>query len=84
MWQAIFDLVKNISEVLLSSLPNFWKISKNFIDGKYKKVGAGFQRGRLVFDLAFVLQSSPCRQEAGEARLNAVPWCLTVYDSTFH
>lgn len=37
VWQAIFDLVKNISEVLLSSLPNFWKISKNFMQGKYKK-----------------------------------------------
>lgn len=37
VWQAVFDLVKNISEVLLSSLPNFWKISKNFADGKYKK-----------------------------------------------
>ncbi|KXN89146.1 Exocyst complex component 2 [Leucoagaricus sp. SymC.cos] len=37
VWQAVFDLVKNISEVLLSSLPNFWKISKNFMEGKYKK-----------------------------------------------
>ncbi|KAJ3567835.1 hypothetical protein NP233_g6101 [Leucocoprinus birnbaumii] len=37
VWQAIFDLVKNVSEVLLSSLPNFWKISKNFMEGKYKK-----------------------------------------------
>lgn len=84
MWQAIFDLVKNISEVLLSSLPNFWKISKNFIDGKYKKVGARFHRGRSVLDLVFVLQFSPRRQETGEARLNAVPWCLIVSDSTFH
>jgi hypothetical protein len=37
-WQAIFDLVKNTSEVMLSTLPNFWKIAKNFMDGKYKKV----------------------------------------------
>jgi exocyst complex component 2 len=38
VWQAIFDMTKNVSEVLIASLPNFWKISKNFIDGKYKKV----------------------------------------------
>jgi hypothetical protein len=52
VWQAIFDLVKNISEVLLASLPNFWKISKNFMEGKYKKVRFGvvnttIQRQRL-------------------------------------
>lgn len=38
VWEAVFSLVKSVSEVLLSSLPDFWKISKNFMDGKYKKV----------------------------------------------
>lgn len=35
-WQAIMNMVKNISEVMLSSLPNFWKISRAFLDGKFK------------------------------------------------
>ncbi|KAF8886545.1 exocyst complex component sec5 [Infundibulicybe gibba] len=37
VWQSILDLVKNVSEVMLSSLPNFWKISKGFMEGKFKK-----------------------------------------------
>ena len=37
-WQAVLDLVKNVSETISSSLPSFWTLSKNFIDGKYKKV----------------------------------------------
>jgi exocyst complex component 2 len=31
-------MVKNLSEIMLSSLPNFWKIAKSFMDGKFKKV----------------------------------------------
>lgn len=38
VWQAILDMVKAVSEVLLSSLPNFWKIARSYIDGKYKRV----------------------------------------------
>ncbi|KAE9391105.1 hypothetical protein BT96DRAFT_959624 [Gymnopus androsaceus JB14] len=37
VWQAIVDLVKNVNEVMMGSLPNFWKISNSFIDGKFKK-----------------------------------------------
>ncbi|KAG5654577.1 hypothetical protein H0H81_000102 [Sphagnurus paluster] len=37
-WQAILDMIKNVSETMLSSLPNFCKISKNFMEGKYRKV----------------------------------------------
>ncbi|RDB30270.1 Exocyst complex component 2 [Hypsizygus marmoreus] len=36
-WQAIVDMVKNVSETMLTALPNFVKISKNFMDGKYRK-----------------------------------------------
>ncbi|TFK71888.1 hypothetical protein BDN72DRAFT_837032 [Pluteus cervinus] len=36
-WQSLFDVVKGTSEVILSALPNFWKIAKSFIDGKFKK-----------------------------------------------
>ena len=38
VWNAVFDLVKNVSEIMMSSLPNFWKIAKGFLDGKYRKV----------------------------------------------
>ena len=38
MWQSVLTLVKNLSEVMLGALPNFWKISKGFLEGKYKKV----------------------------------------------
>lgn len=36
-WQTVLDLVKSISEAISSSLPSFWRISKNFMDGKFKK-----------------------------------------------
>jgi exocyst complex component 2 len=38
VWNAVFDMVKNVSEVMMSTLPNFWKIAKGFLDGKYRKV----------------------------------------------
>ena len=38
VWQAVMTMVKNISEVVLTSLPNFWRIARAFIDGKFKKV----------------------------------------------
>ncbi|KAH7868251.1 uncharacterized protein C8R40DRAFT_1164056 [Lentinula edodes] len=37
VWQAVLDLVKNVGEEMMESLPNFWKISNGFIDGKFKK-----------------------------------------------
>ncbi|KZP15940.1 hypothetical protein FIBSPDRAFT_1047870 [Athelia psychrophila] len=37
VWQAIFDMIKNVSETMLSTLPNFWRISKNFLDGKFRR-----------------------------------------------
>ncbi|KAJ7275010.1 exocyst complex component sec5 [Mycena rebaudengoi] len=36
-WQAALDMVKTISEIVLTSLPNFWRISKSFMDGKFKR-----------------------------------------------
>jgi exocyst complex component 2 len=38
VWQVILGLVKNLSEVILTTVPNFWKIAKNYTEGKYKKV----------------------------------------------
>ncbi|KAJ3732617.1 exocyst complex component sec5 [Lentinula guzmanii] len=37
VWQAILELVKNVGEAMMGNLPNFWKISSGFIDGKFKK-----------------------------------------------
>ncbi|KAF8512663.1 exocyst complex component Sec5-domain-containing protein [Hysterangium stoloniferum] len=36
-WQAISELVKNVSEVMLANLPSFWRIGKAYMDGKFKK-----------------------------------------------
>ncbi|KAL0958155.1 hypothetical protein HGRIS_000321 [Hohenbuehelia grisea] len=36
-WQATFDMVKNISEVMFASLSNYWRVAKSFIDGKFRK-----------------------------------------------
>ncbi|KAJ7810126.1 exocyst complex component sec5 [Mycena leptocephala] len=44
VWQAILDMVKTLSELVLSSLPNFWRISKSFIDGKYKRPQSSSRR----------------------------------------
>jgi exocyst complex component 2 len=38
LWLAILALVKNLSDVLVNSLPVFWKVAKGFIDGSLKKV----------------------------------------------
>ncbi|KAG2139268.1 exocyst complex component Sec5-domain-containing protein [Suillus clintonianus] len=40
VWQAIWDMVKNISEVMVSSLPNFWKIARSFLEGKFKRTSS--------------------------------------------
>ncbi|KAG6831153.1 hypothetical protein H0H87_006083 [Tephrocybe sp. NHM501043] len=47
VWQSILDMIKGVSETMLLSLPNFCKISKNFMDGKYRKSsssGPGIRR----------------------------------------
>ncbi|KAG6827599.1 hypothetical protein H0H92_011172 [Tricholoma furcatifolium] len=37
VWQSTLDMIKGISETMLTALPNFVKISKNFMEGKYRK-----------------------------------------------
>ncbi|KAI0694957.1 exocyst complex component Sec5-domain-containing protein [Cytidiella melzeri] len=37
VWQAVLTMVKNVSEVMLLSLPSFWKICRAFLDGRFKK-----------------------------------------------
>jgi hypothetical protein len=34
-------MARSLSEALLSSLPPFWKIAKDYMDGRFKKVTTG-------------------------------------------
>ncbi|KAJ7096741.1 exocyst complex component sec5 [Mycena belliarum] len=44
VWQAILEMVKTLSEIVLTSLPNFWRISKSFMDGKFKRPQSSSRR----------------------------------------
>ncbi|KAG9311750.1 exocyst complex component Sec5-domain-containing protein [Chiua virens] len=37
VWEVIFEMIKSMSETLISSLPNFWKIARSFLEGKFKR-----------------------------------------------
>ncbi|KAG8911204.1 hypothetical protein FRC00_006898, partial [Tulasnella sp. 408] len=37
VWQSIWDLLKAISEVVVSSLPGFWKIARAHMNGKFQR-----------------------------------------------
>jgi exocyst complex component 2 len=37
-WQAITHLVNRLSTVLMDRLPDFWRIAKGHMEGKYTKV----------------------------------------------
>ncbi|CAK5272889.1 unnamed protein product [Mycena citricolor] len=43
-WNRISELVKVLSEIVITSLPGFWRISKSFIEGKYKKPQSSSRR----------------------------------------
>jgi exocyst complex component 2 len=40
VWEAVLNMVKNLSEIVSNSLPNFWKIAKLYMEGKFKKVSS--------------------------------------------
>ncbi|RPD65706.1 hypothetical protein L226DRAFT_557688 [Lentinus tigrinus ALCF2SS1-7] len=44
VWEGIQTMVKNVSEAMLTPLPNFWRISKSFMEGRYKKNAASSSR----------------------------------------
>ncbi|EIN08849.1 hypothetical protein PUNSTDRAFT_143551 [Punctularia strigosozonata HHB-11173 SS5] len=44
VWTAIIDLIKSVSEAMLSAFPNFWRISRGFLDGKLKKSSGSTSR----------------------------------------
>ncbi|GAA5834893.1 hypothetical protein JCM11251_002055 [Rhodosporidiobolus azoricus] len=37
VWRLIFDLVRNLNEVIMQTLPPFWKVAKGYMEGKYQK-----------------------------------------------
>ncbi|KAH9477696.1 Exocyst complex component SEC5A [Psilocybe cubensis] len=37
VWSAILNLVKSVSEVVSTSLPSFWKVGKDFLEGRFTK-----------------------------------------------
>ncbi|KAH8830005.1 exocyst complex component sec5 [Flagelloscypha sp. PMI_526] len=44
VWNSISELVKALSESIMSSLPSFWRIANGFINGKFRKTGSGSKR----------------------------------------
>jgi len=38
VWRLIVDLVRNLNDVILQTLPSFWKVAKGYMEGKYQKV----------------------------------------------
>ncbi|GAA6018196.1 hypothetical protein JCM11491_005628 [Sporobolomyces phaffii] len=37
VWQVEYELVRNLNEVIMSTLPGFWKVAKGYMEGKYQK-----------------------------------------------
>lgn len=40
VWGGIFELVRNLNEVVMGTLPSFWKVAKGYQEGKYQKVSS--------------------------------------------
>ena len=54
IWQATLVIVKTLSDLLLRCLPDFWKLSKSFAEGKFQKsqtVLSTNRRRRQAMDL---------------------------------
>ncbi|CAG8529532.1 34941_t:CDS:10 [Gigaspora margarita] len=59
IWKATLDVVKTLSDLLLRCLPDFWKLSKSFMEGKFQKSPAilsANRRRRQAMDLRKVEQ----------------------------
>ncbi|CAG8604734.1 2351_t:CDS:10 [Ambispora gerdemannii] len=59
IWKAILNIVKSLSDLLLRCLPDFWKLSKSFIEGKFQKsptILSTNRRRRQAMDLRKVEQ----------------------------
>jgi hypothetical protein len=67
-------MVKMLSEIALSSLPNFWRISKSFMDGKFKRVRSSL---RVELPLAKSTLYLSRKGPLDGARRNAKRWRST-------
>ncbi|CAG8566578.1 3768_t:CDS:10 [Diversispora eburnea] len=59
IWKATLEIVKSLSDLLLRCLPDFWKLSKSFIEGKFQKtptILSANRRRRQAMDLRKVEQ----------------------------
>ena len=37
VWRLTLEVVRQLNEVLLQTLPSFWKVAKGYMEGKYQK-----------------------------------------------
>lgn len=42
-WRAILAVVRRLSETMVQTLPSFWRVCRNLVDGKLKSKASGFQ-----------------------------------------
>jgi hypothetical protein len=83
VWNAVFELVKNVSEVMMSALPNFWKIAKGFLEGKYKKVTPLLLRMRGLLSPQPRRHRTSPRPVHGEVHHKFGPWLSTLSNFTY-
>jgi len=66
-------MARSLSEALLTSLPSFWKIAKDYMDGRFKRVITTSRYWYLVL-IGHCRAPLPARRVA--VRLSAVRWRL--------
>ncbi|KAI9033578.1 exocyst complex component Sec5-domain-containing protein [Phycomyces nitens] len=52
VWRAILEMVQSLSALLHRCLPDFWRLSKAFIEGKFVKKGVSPGNTDMLSDLA--------------------------------
>lgn len=75
VWRGLLDLVKGLSEIMVGSLPGFWKIAKAHMEGRLQKV-------RDLYEVvcrhwktpSCSLQRIKVHRLLAEVPANAAPW----------
>ncbi|KAN0060309.1 Exocyst complex component S5 [Thecaphora frezii] len=75
-WKAIHELVRSVSETIVSTLPGFWRVAKNHMEGKFTKgkSGAGPNADRIF------AQSKAWATEALDAYVSLLSHFFTLTD----
>jgi len=68
VWRLTLELVKQLNEVLLQTLPSFWKVAKGYMEGKYQKVGLASRGGRGTSLVADYLAARPFAEKRARRR----------------